>query len=166
MPHVLPRVIAQCIAATLLLTIVASAPQAHEPPLQDLRFARPFATPTPPGAPNGAAYVDITVTGETPARLIGASSPVASRVEVHDMQVKSGMMRMRHVERLEIASGEALKMRPGSGYHLMLLGLDHSLQEGEHFPLTLEFDQRGSIELEVWVRQANEGVSAAEGHHH
>lgn len=151
------------LGAALLLPTVASAHDFH---LDDIRIAHPFATPTPPGAPNGAAYLDITAGDDQAATLIGASSPVSEVVEIHDMSMDDGNMQMRKLDSLEIAAGDTLTMRPGGGYHLMLIGLEETLAEGERFPLTLEFDGYGEIEVEVWVQEAGEGSEAADGHHH
>ena len=49
---------------------------AHDFKLGALRIDHPYATPTPPGATTGAAYVrGIRNTGEQPDRLVGARTP-------------------------------------------------------------------------------------------
>ncbi|WP_459868195.1 copper chaperone PCu(A)C [Halomonas shantousis] len=153
------------LTAPILLSAVSTA-QAGEARQEGLHITHPFAIPTPPGAPNGAAYLDITVDGNIAARLKGASSPIAGKVELHDMRMQDGMMRMRRVEGIEIAPGETLKMHPGGGYHLMLRELDHALQPGERFPLTLEFERRGSVKVEVQVQKAQAGTTPADSHPH
>ncbi|MBX9756541.1 MAG: copper chaperone PCu(A)C, partial [Pseudomonadaceae bacterium] len=47
------------------------------------------------------------------------------------------------------AGGEA-KFAPG-GNHLMLFGLQKPLVAGERFPLTLEFEKAGKVEVEVVI---------------
>ncbi|MFC3282860.1 copper chaperone PCu(A)C [Litchfieldella rifensis] len=150
-------------AATLMLPAFALA---HDVRFEDLRIAHPFATPTPPGAPNGAAYLDITVEGDGAATLVGTSSPVSRAVEMHDMSMDDGNMRMRKLDEIRIEPGDTLTMRPGGGSHLMLLGLQEALRVGDSFPLTLEFAERGEIEVEVWVQEASDGSEAADAHHH
>ncbi|GGX94072.1 hypothetical protein GCM10007160_22010 [Litchfieldella qijiaojingensis] len=149
-------------AAALLLPGLALA---HDIRLDDVRIAHPFATPTPPEAPNGAAYLDITVEGDTPATLVGASTAASRAAELHDMRMEDGNMQMRKLDAITIESGDTLIMRPGGGQHLMLLGLEAPLREGDSFPLTLEFAERGTIDVEVWVQEANEGSEAADAHH-
>ncbi|MBD3896580.1 copper chaperone PCu(A)C [Halomonas sp. ML-15] len=151
-------------ALTLGVALLPSLASAHDVTLDDIRIAHPFATPTPPGAPNGAAYLDITA-GDEPATLVGASSPISGVVELHDMIMDDGNMQMRKLDAIEIEAGETLTMRPGGGYHLMLLGLEETLVEGETFPLTLEFAEQGEVEIEVGVQEANAGGEAADGHH-
>lgn len=153
------------LAAAALAALPPSA-MAHEAHHGDLRIAHPFATPTPPGAPNGAAYLDIGIEGEQSARLIGASSPVSEVVELHDMTMEEDRMVMRRQEAFEIAPGETLTMRPGGGKHLMLINLEAPLTVGQRFPLTLEFAERDSVEVEVWVEEASVGSEAADAHHH
>ncbi|WP_035582228.1 MULTISPECIES: copper chaperone PCu(A)C [Halomonadaceae] len=144
---------------------MASGALAHDVKTDALRIAHPFATPTPPGAENGAAYVDITAFSDS-VTLIGASSPASSNVELHDMQMDGDMMQMRHVDEIRVEAEETYSMRPGGGFHLMLLGLTEPLKEGEQFPLTLTFAEQGDVEIEVWIQNAQEGSEAADGHHH
>nr|WP_298377719.1 copper chaperone PCu(A)C [uncultured Halomonas sp.] len=148
--------------ASLMFAIHVSA---HETRDNGVRLIHPFATPTPPGAPNGAAYMDISA-GESPVTLIAASSPVSDVVEIHDMSMKDDVMRMHRLDKLEVDAGETLKMRPGQGKHLMLIGLKQPLKIGDRFPVTLEFANRDNITLEVWVQEANEGSQTADQHAH
>ncbi|QTF92834.1 copper chaperone PCu(A)C [Halomonas sp. BM-2019] len=155
------------LAAGLSVSTAASASAlAHEYVLEDLVVVHPFATPAPPGVPHAAAYVDIRVEGDTPAALVGATTPASDSVELHDMQMDGGVMRMRRVERIEVPAGTLQTMRPGGGYHLMLMDLKAPLRLGERFPMTLEFAERGEVEVEVWVQGADAGSEAADGHHH
>ncbi|MGM0832517.1 MAG: copper chaperone PCu(A)C [Pseudomonadota bacterium] len=149
---------------TALLSGSVSFASAHDVRTDQLRIVHPFATPTPPGVVNGAAYLDITARTE-PVTLVGAQSPVSDSVELHDMQMDGDMMTMRHVSAIEIAKDETLTMRPGGGYHLMLMGLHQPLVEGERFPITLEFAQQDDIEIEVWVQDAQQGSTDADHHH-
>lgn len=152
-------------AALLAAGLMSGLAQAHELRHDDLRIAHPFATPTPPGAMSAGAYVDLEVTGETPATLVGARSPASEVVEIHTMEMADGTMRMRPLPELTVAPDAPVRMRPGGGHHLMLIELAAPLREGERFPLTLEFAERGEVEVEVWVQEANEGSTAADGHH-
>lgn len=158
------RVTASLLMAVALFTTTTAL--AHDYRLGEVRIAPPFATPAPPGVPHAAAYVDITAEGEAPAVLVGARTPASESVELHDMSMEEGVMRMRRVERIEVPAGLTQTMRPGGGYHLMLLDLVAPLVEGERFPLTLEFAELGEIEVEVRVRSAQAGSEMADDHHH
>ncbi len=149
----------------VLLASSISMAMAHDVQTDAMRIAHPFATPTPPGAVNGAAYVDITALSD-PVTLVGASSPASSNVELHEMQMDGDMMQMRHVDEIRIEAGETTTMRPGGGVHLMLIGLTEPLKEGERFPLTLTFADHSDVDIEVWIQSAQEGSETADGHHH
>ena len=92
----------------------------------------------PPGQSTTAAFMTLTNTGQEAVVLTGGSSPVANAVEVHEHSHVDGMMRMRQVERLELAPGESVDLRPG-GYHLMFFGLKQVLAEGDEVELVLQY---------------------------
>lgn len=98
------------------------------------------------------AFMRLTAAQNT--RLVGASSPVAGVVEVHEMAMDKDVMRMRAVPVLELAAGRTVELKPG-GLHVMLMDLKRPLQVGEAVPLTLVFEdgarQRFSQEVRVSV---------------
>ena len=67
--------------------------------------------------------------------LVGASSPVAGIVEIHEV-VNGQMVAMS--DGLVIPANGQVELRMG-GYHVMLLELDHALTAGEEVEVTLEF---------------------------
>ena len=79
------------------------------------------------------------------AKLISAQSPVAGVVEVHEMSMDGGVMKMRAIPSLALPAGKAVDLKPG-GYHVMLIGLTRKLVEGERFPVTFVFEKAGEIE--------------------
>jgi copper(I)-binding protein len=121
---------------------------AQEYQLGDIYIDHPWARALPPVVPSGAAYLQIENRGNTAHTLVSAGSSVADKVEVHEHVHLDGLMKMQQVELLTIAPGETVVFEPG-GYHLMMFGLKQSLVAGERFPLTLEFSDAGSIEVEV-----------------
>lgn len=100
---------------------------------------------------NSAAYLLLRNTGGTSDRLAGAESSVASRVEIHESSMEGEVMRMRKVDGLEIPAGSEVELKPG-GLHLMLLGLDEPLTEGEEIEITLRFEQSGDRIVALPVR--------------
>jgi hypothetical protein len=111
----------------------------------------PWARATPGGAQVGGAYLKITNTGAEADRLIGGSLPIAAAVEVHEMSMTDGVMKMRKLEKgLEIKPGQTVELKPGS-YHLMFTGLREGLKQGQPVKGTLQFEKAGSIEVEYRV---------------
>lgn len=102
------------------------------------------------------AFMELT--SKSNARLINASSPAAKTVEVHNMEVESGVMKMYPVDGVDLPAGKTVKLAPG-GYHVMLMGLNTPLQAGRSIPVKLTFEladrKRESIELNVEVRDLN-----------
>lgn len=153
------------LAGALALGAVGTA-LAHDYRFGELHIDHPWARATAPQQQNGAAYLTVTNHGNTADRLVAAASPVAATVELHTHTVDSeGVMRMREVAAIEVPAGEAAALRPG-GLHIMLMGLENRLVEGEVFPLTLVFEEAGEIEVEVQVEAVTFGVGDDGGHGH
>jgi len=126
----------------------------------------PWARATAPGATAGGAYATLVNAAAAEIRLLGGSTPMAARVEVHEMTMEGQVMRMRPVEGgLAIPAGGEAALAPG-GYHLMLLELNQPLVEGSSFPLTLDFSDGSSVTVSVTVLGlAAQGPAAAAANH-
>lgn len=89
------------------------------------------------------------------AALLSASSPVAGVVEVHEMTMDKGVMKMRAMPRLELPAGKSVALKPGS-YHIMLMDLKQPLKKGDSVPLTLKVEGRdkklSTLEVKAEVR--------------
>ena len=149
--------------AFVAIALIAAAPfaaSAHSYTLGALQIGHPWSRPNPPGAPTAAGYLTITNTGKTPDRLLGGSSPVATKIEVHEMSMTGGIMRMRPVAGgLVLPAGQTVKLEPG-GFHLMIIGPNHAFKVGDHIPATLRFEHAGEIRVEFYV----EAAPAADSH--
>lgn len=99
---------------------------------------------------SGAVFFDITNEGETPDSLIGVRSNIARRVELHTHEMdENGVMRMlRLPEGLSLPAGETHRLKRG-GDHVMLMGLNRALDNGDSFFLTLIFENAGEVVVEV-----------------
>lgn len=155
-------------ALASLLLLSATGVVAHEYEQGGLHIDHPWSRPAPPMAVNGSAYLVINNHGNTDDVLLSAESPVSERVEIHTHVMDGDMMRMRQLDNLPVPAGEAVTLAPG-GHHLMLMGLKQAPKEGDRFPLILNFEQAGEVEVEISVdATAPEPVKMAhdEGHHH
>lgn len=122
----------------------------------------PYAYATSASAIAGGAYISLMNRGDAD-RLVGATGDVAKRVEVHQTETEDGVMKMRPVEGgLELPAEAELTMAPG-GYHVMLMGLQEPLSEGESFPVTLEFESGETLTVDVPVIARGEAAPMA--HH-
>ena len=78
-------------------------------------------------------------------RLVSASSPIASEVELHTHTMADGVMKMREVDGVDLPEGETVTFKPG-GLHLMLFGFGQ-IEGQTETPVTLMFE--GGEELTV-----------------
>jgi len=159
--------VAKALAATAFVLLAAGA-SAQEFSVGQIRMHQPFATPTPPGAKVGAAYFShLENRGTEPDKLLRASSPASARVELHVGEIGSdGVMRMRELDDLPLPPGANLEMKPGGGSHLMLMDLKKPLAQGDSFPLTLEFERAGKVEVNVIVQTPKPGSGHGHGSTH
>lgn len=118
----------------------------------DLIFTKAWVRDTPPGAPNGAAYFEITNRGQLADRLMGVASDAAERAEMHTHLHQDGMMQMRQVEVIEIPAGGQARFEPG-GNHVMLINLRQVLKQGDTITLQLKFDKAGTVQINLPVQR-------------
>jgi hypothetical protein len=113
---------------------------------------QPWARATPGGATTGAVYMTLDNKSGTADRLTGVSSDVADKLQIHEMKVENGVMKMREIAGgLPIPASGSVELKPGS-YHVMLVGLKKPLTAGEKFPLMLTFEKAGNVSVTVLVQ--------------
>lgn len=121
---------------------------------------------TLPGAKVAGGFAMISNSGGADDRLVGVSSPVAAKSELHTMKMVDDVMVMRPMESgLTIPAGGSAELKPG-GDHLMLMGLTEALKEGEMVPVTLKFESGSEISVELMVMAANAKEMKHGGHDH
>jgi copper(I)-binding protein len=135
--------------ASLLLApaAVATARAAATGPLS---IQSPWSRATAPMQKTGVAYLTIRNDGAEADRLTDVASPVAAKVQLHESIREGDVMKMRKVSGLAVPAHGTATLAPG-GYHVMLMGLEAPLKEGQSFPLTLTFEHAGKVEVEVRV---------------
>lgn len=140
-----------------LAALWATAGHAAGPELQ---ISNPIARAMPAVAPTSAIFLTLHNGSERDRLLTGASSSAARNVELHTHSMRDGMMAMRRVPQVEIPAGQSVTFQPG-GLHIMLIGLNHALEDGQRIDLTLEFADGQRQSLQVPVGQPG----AAHQHH-
>ena len=117
---------------------------------------------TMPGQPVGGAYMQIQ--SDADARLIGVTSSVVPRVEVHEMKMDGDVMRMREVKVVDLPKGKTVSLEPG-GFHIMLMDLKKPIVAGEVIPLTLLIESGGKQQT-AEVKAEARAMGGAMQHHH
>jgi copper(I)-binding protein len=139
--------ILQFVVCAALVLVLFAAPVGAEEGGKILVITQAWSRATPGGARIAGGYLTIANMGNVPDRLIGGSSDIAGKVEVHEMAMNNGVMTMRPLDKgLVIEPGKTVKLAPG-GYHLMMFDLKSPLKQGDKVPVTLEFEKAGKVGL-------------------
>lgn len=109
--------------------------------------------PAVPGRP-AAGYLTL-IAGEKAARLVGAASPLAKRIELHGTSMAGGVMSMNKLPAVELKPGATFAFTPG-GNHLMLFGISPSVKPGGTIPITLTFADGATLKVEAKAHAAGD----------
>jgi copper(I)-binding protein len=149
----------------IALSVWAGGARAEDYKVGTIEIGNPWARATPKGATVAGAYMKISNKGSAPDRLVGGSTAVADRFEVHSVAMEQGVAKMRPVEGgLEIKPGETVELKPGS-FHVMLVGLKQPLAKGQKVKATLEFEKAGKVDVEYAVETLGASAPAMDMHH-
>jgi periplasmic copper chaperone A len=158
-------VIRAAIAAAAFTFALPAAVSAETFSIGDITVETPWTRATPGGAKVAGGYLRIVNNGTEADRLIGGTSAFAERFEVHSMEMHDGVARMAPVEGgLEIPPGETVELAPG-GYHVMFMGLERPLTEGETVAGTLVFERAGTLQVNYPVAAMGVRTAPGEGVH-
>ncbi|MGI2260507.1 copper chaperone PCu(A)C [Shewanella sp. GXUN23E] len=120
-----------------------------------------FIRAMPPSVPNSAAYLTLKNEGDA-TELVAVETPVAREAQLHTLIEEKGVVKMRQVSGFALPLAGELALSP-SGDHIMLLGLNRPLNEGEHIELTLIFADGSKQSVQLPVRKDD---GQAQHHHH
>lgn len=130
----------------------------------DLIVAAPWTRATPGGAKIAGGYLKITNNGKSADRLLSATSAGADRVEIHEMSMTDGVMKMRPLtDGLTIKPGETVELKPG-GFHIMFMDIKQPLKQGDKLKATLTFEKAGKLDVTFDVNAM--GATSEPAHKH
>ncbi|MBK9180268.1 MAG: copper chaperone PCu(A)C [Acidimicrobiales bacterium] len=152
-PRVAAAGLAAAVAATAVVVLLAGRGGDHRAPALEVTSAQ-----LTEGGEMAAAYVTVENRGG-PDRLVGAATPAADRVTLHETVEEGGLLWMQEVDGLDVPAGGVLVLEPGVA-HLMLEELPRPLRAGQQVPITLRFERSGPIAVEAAVVA---GVPAGDG---
>jgi copper(I)-binding protein len=125
----------------------ASAPPPIEGPVAIIDAWAPASVS---GLGTGAGYLTIVNNQDADDRLIGASSPWADALTLHQSRQNGGIVRMQKIASLRLPAHQRTILAPG-GHHLMFTGLYSPLVAGDSVPVTLTFARAGTISIMLKV---------------
>jgi copper(I)-binding protein len=132
----------------LLLGLLAGAAASAAEP--SIKVEKAWARATPSAGATGVVYFSLADTGPAADRLIGVATPAAGQAGMHIMVMEGNVMQMRPVDAVDVKPGERIDFKP-NGLHVMLTDLKQPLTRGERFPVTLDFEKAGKVDVEVLV---------------
>ena len=139
------------IAPFICAICLGSAAQAEDFVAGNLKISTPWVRATPKSAAVGGGYMTITNTGSSSDRLLGGSSDISARFEIHEMSMDNGVMKMRPVANgVEIRPGQTVDFSPG-GYHVMFVGIKKPFEQGQHILARLQFEKAGYVAVNFTV---------------
>ena len=157
------RMMTGLVFASLVACVLATIARAEDVKAGDLVITQAWARATPAGAKIGGGFLTIENKGTVPDKLIGVSADGAGKIEVHEMAMNDGVMKMRPVEGgLTIDPGKTVKLGPG-GLHLMMMDLKGPLKQGDKMPVTLQFEKAGKVAVTLDVQGVGAQGPAAGG---
>ncbi|MFG0865264.1 copper chaperone PCu(A)C [Pseudomonas sp. FYR_7] len=107
----------------------------------------------------------MTITASSDSKLVSVASPVAKTVQVHEMNMNGDVMGMREVKAVALPAGKPVTLDP-NGLHVMLMGLNDQVKEGQQVPLTLTVETAdGTAETVAVQAQVRALTAQAQGEH-
>ena len=151
---------------TRTLSVLLAAGLLSTSALAQVTVTDPWVRATVPSQKASGAFMQVR--SSKAVRLVGVSTPVAGRAELHEMAMENNTMRMRQVDGVDLPAGKTVNLASG-GYHVMFFDLKRQLQEGETVPVTLVVQdgakKSSSVTVEAQVRPLTY-VAPQAGHGH
>ena len=142
-------------ATTFATSAIAQDHTAAEVQIAELSVTGAFLRATLPHAPVAGGYMTITNHGTTDDRLLAVTAPIGDRTDLHKMTVENDVMTMRALpDGLPVPAGETVSLQP-AGHHLMIMGLNTQLVDGQTYDLTLKFENAGEVTVPFDVLALN-----------
>jgi len=140
-------------SSALVLASIAGVAgvDAHEVKLGNLVIHHPWSRQSPMAAEVAAGFMTITNTGTEDDRLVKVTSEISNSAQIHDMKMVGDVMKMEELPHgIVIPAGGSVKLKPKS-LHIMFVGLQRPVMEGEEFSGTLTFEKAGTVTVDYEV---------------
>jgi copper(I)-binding protein len=145
------------LAGALAAALIATAAFAHEYKAGDLEVVHPASRAMVPGAQVGGGFMQIVNHGKADDRLVSVTSPATPNVQLHEMAVTDGVMKMRQLkDGIPVPAGQTVELKKG-GLHVMFMDVKTPFKEGDKVPAVLHFEKAGDVKVEFEVGPANGG---------
>lgn len=117
--------------------LLAAPAMAHEYYAKSFTIIHPWALPTEAGVGTAAVYLKFEEISAGD-KLVAAHASMAEKVA------------LRGAAAIDLPAGATVELKPGTAY-LELTGLKSPLQWGRSYPMTLQFEKSGPIQVMVSI---------------
>ena len=129
------RTLADCPPVFRLVTLIALLTANHTHACERLSFNEPWIREPPPVSRVAAGYVSITNSGTQEIAISTIDSSCCEHVMIHETVIKNDKARMVHRKNLTVPANAEVTLAP-LGTHMMLMGVQSELREGDELTLT------------------------------
>lgn len=141
------------LASLLMLVALFTMPAWGAPKAATIRITDAWAPPSLSQAA-GVAYITMENNGAADALTRVEATSVTTQAELHThTETANGVVQMRKLDALEIPAESTVAMLPG-GHHIMLIGLEKPMVDGQNFDLTCYFTTHAPITIRVKIDKA------------
>ncbi|MCD2177441.1 copper chaperone PCu(A)C [Rhizobium sp. C1] len=149
------KTLGKTLGLTLAAGLLATAAFAHEYKVGELEIVHPASRAMVPGAAVGGGFMEIINHGKSDDTLVSITSPATPDVQLHEMAVTDGVMKMRQLkDGIPVPAGKTVELKKG-GLHVMFMNVKTPFKEGDKVPAVLHFQKAGDVKVEFQVGPAN-----------
>ena len=127
--------------------------------LKGITVSNPYLVVFGKNAKSGAGYFDISNKNSYPVILKKVTADFGKAM-FHKTDVdKKGVAKMKHLKSIAVPGNGLLKLEPG-GTHIMFMNISIGLDESSKYPVTLVFEEQGSLDIDLELKSANKSQKA------
>ena len=118
-----------------------------------ITISHPYLVAFGKSAKSGAGYFVISNKNSYPVILNKVKAGLGEAM-LHETYVdKKGVAKMNHLKNIVIPGNGSLKLEPG-GVHIMFVNISTELDQSRKYPVTLVFEEQGSLEIDLLLKDA------------
>ena len=132
--------------------------------LKGISVSNPHLVVFGKNAKSGAGYFVISNKNSDPIILKKVIADFGKAM-LHKTDVdKKGVAKMKHLESIAVPGNGLLKLEPG-GTHIMFMNISIEFDESSKYPVTLVFEEQGSLDIDLELKSANKSQKAHKHKH-
>jgi copper(I)-binding protein len=121
------------------------------PQVNTIEISDAYMFATPKKFPAAAIFMNVSNNTDVDDRVIGFKTDRAGRAELHTMETKNDIMKMRRVDGYDIASGDTHTLKPMAD-HIMVFDMVSDFVTGETFDGVVVFERAGEVPVTIHVQ--------------